>query len=142
VQFCFAPGGCINKRAARTSRCRSPAWAVHPGTKLLIGDIDSIVRVQPLLSRLHAQHDVETFGTLRNRDLGRPFRRIARRGYGHRNDIRGLAKTIEDAVFTDDRRVAHMNVGGVLAGGGGLSCKLQAGVGALDLIYQGSFTRP
>jgi hypothetical protein len=30
-----------------------------------------------------------------------------------------------------------MNVGGVLAGGGGLSCKLQAEVGALDLIGEG-----
>ncbi len=30
-----------------------------------------------------------------------------------------------------------MNIGGVLAGGGGLSCKLQAGVGALDLIGEG-----
>jgi hypothetical protein len=137
-----APGGCINKRAARTSRCGSPAWAFHPGTKLLIGDIDSIVRVQPLLSRFHAQHDVETFGILRNRDLGRPLRRIARRGYGHRNDIRGLVKTIDDTIRTDRGRGAYMNVGGVLAGGGGLSCKLQAEVGALDLIYQGSFTRP
>jgi hypothetical protein len=35
-----------------------------------------------------------------------------------------------------------MNVGGILTGGGGLSCKLQAEVGVLDLIYQGSFTRP
>ena len=30
-----------------------------------------------------------------------------------------------------------MNVGRVLAGGGGLSCKLQAELGALDLIGEG-----
>jgi hypothetical protein len=36
-----------------------------------------------------------------------------------------------------------MNAGGVLAGGGGLSCKLQAEVGALDLIGEGesAFTK-
>ena len=32
--------------------------------------------------------------------------------------------------------------GGVLTRGKGLSCKLQAGVDAPDLIYKGSFTRP
>jgi hypothetical protein len=74
---------------------------------------------------------------LGNRYLGRPFRLVTRRGYWYGHDIRGLVKTIKDAIFTDHRRGAYMNVGRVLAGGGGLSCKLQAGVGALDLIGEG-----
>ena len=51
--------------------------------------------------------------------------------------MRALIKTEDDAICTDDRQLANMNVGGVLAGGGGLSCKLQAKVGALDLIGEG-----
>jgi hypothetical protein len=51
--------------------------------------------------------------------------------------MRALIKTEEDAICTDDRQLANMYIGGVLAGGGGLSCKLQAEVGALDLIGEG-----
>jgi hypothetical protein len=51
--------------------------------------------------------------------------------------MRALIKTVDDAICTDDRQLANMNVGGVLAGVGGLSCKLQAEVGALDLIGEG-----
>jgi hypothetical protein len=109
---------------------------------LSIGDIYGIVRIEPLLSRLRAQQYVQACGILWNRDLGRPFRLIACRGDGYGRQIRGLIETIDDAICTDNRRGAYMNAGGVLTGGGRLSCKLQAGVGALDLIYQGSFTRP
>jgi len=51
--------------------------------------------------------------------------------------MRALIKTVDDAICTNDRQLANMNIGGVLAGGGGLSCKLQAEVGALDLIGEG-----
>jgi hypothetical protein len=102
-------------------------------TKLFIADVDGIVRIEPRLSCLYAQHDVATFNILRDRNLGRPLRLIACRGYRYGHNIRGLIKPIEDAIGTDNRRVANVNIGGVLAGGGP-SCKLQAGVGALDLI--------
>jgi hypothetical protein len=107
-----------------------------------IGDVYGIVCIEPLFSRLCAQQCVQTCDILRNCNLERPFRLIARGGYGDGREIRGLVDTVDEAIFTDNRRGAYMNVGGVLAGGGGLSCKLQAGVGALDLIYKGSFTRP
>ena len=49
--------------------------------------------------------------------------------------MRALIKTVDDAICTNDRQLANMNIGGVLAGGGGLSCKLQTEVGALDLYF-------
>jgi hypothetical protein len=100
----------------------------------LIGDVDDIVRIEPLLSRFDAQQYVQTFGVWRNRNFGGPFRRTACRSDWHGREIRRLVEAIDDAIFADHRRVANVDVGGVLAGGGGLSCKLQAGVGALDLI--------
>lgn len=103
-------------------------------TKLFIGDINGVVHEEPLLLRLYAQHYAKAFDISGNHDFGCPFRLIAGRGYGYGHDIRGLVKTIEDAICADNGRVANMNIGGVLAGGGGLSCKLQAGVGALHLI--------
>jgi hypothetical protein len=101
-----------------------------------------MVRIESLFSRLRAEQYVQACDVSRNRDLGRPFRLIACRGDGYGREIRGLIETIDDAICTDNRRGAYMNVGGVLAGGRGLSRKLQAEVGALDLIYQGSLTRP
>ena len=108
--------------------------AIRVRTRLYISDVDGVVNKEPLLFRLYAQHYAKAFNISGNHDFGCPFRLIARRGYGHGHDIRGLIKTIENAICTDNRWGAYVNVGGVLAGGGGLSCKLQTGVGALHLI--------
>ena len=40
--------------------------------------------------------------------------------------------TIEDAVFTDNGRVADMNIGGVLARVKSLPCELHASIGMFD----------
>ena len=50
--------------------------------------------------------------------------------------VKSRAWLTKSRCFSDST-LSNMNVGGVLAGGGGLSCKLQAEVGALDLIGEG-----
>jgi hypothetical protein len=69
-----------------------------PITKLFIGDVDGVVHEEPLLSRFYAQHNVKTLYIFGSRNLGRPFRLIACGGYWYGHDIRGLIKTIEDAI--------------------------------------------
>jgi hypothetical protein len=69
-----------------------------PITKLFIGDVDGVVHEEPLLFRLYAQHDAKAFDVFGNRYIGRPFRLIACGGYWYGHDIRGLIKTIEDAI--------------------------------------------
>ena len=87
------------------------------GERLFTGDIDGIVRIEPRLSRLYAQQYVQALRILRNRNLGGPSRLVACRGYRYGHNIRGLMRTIKDAVCTDSRRRVYINVGGVLAGG-------------------------
>ena len=94
-----------------------PAMQVTPiSTKLLIGDIDGVVREEPLLSRLDAPQDVQAADIFRNCNLGGPFRGLACTRHRHRCDVPALKETVDRAIFPDNSRSADMNVGGILAG--------------------------
>ena len=111
--------------------------SLYPSLRSYLSVISRAWLKEPLIFRLYAEQYVQTLGIFRNCNLSSPLYRFAWTGYRCRREMRALIKTVDDAICTNDRQLANMNIGGVLAGGGGLSCKLQAEVGALDPIGEG-----